>query len=143
MAILSAVAWLRARGMAVNQELWDGTYEIALTAKRASVRLRARQLILDRIDPIPRTALDSDTARPAAITVNLGVQVNGHAGHPELRAGSLTVHLGGGNGNGAGDRSLRDAGGREDVGGARRDDHPRDGAPEGRLPPPDAVGGCD
>lgn len=67
-AILRCVDWLQRRGEPVNVELWEGIYEIARTAKRASVRLRARQIIADRIDPVPRApALQIDTG-PVTLT---------------------------------------------------------------------------
>lgn len=52
--ILRCVDWFRARGREASQELWDGIHEIAVNAKRPSVRLRARQMLADRIDPIPK-----------------------------------------------------------------------------------------
>lgn len=52
--VIRCVDWFRARGREASQELWDGIHEIAVNAKRPSVRLRARQMLADRIDPIPK-----------------------------------------------------------------------------------------
>jgi hypothetical protein len=56
-AVIRCVDWLQRRGEAVNQELWDGIYDIATTAKNLRTRLRARQMLVDRIDPIKRDAI--------------------------------------------------------------------------------------
>jgi len=80
--IIRCVDWLRSRGETVNQELWDGVLELSRTAKRPSVRLRAAQLLLDRIDPIPRG--DVASAGPISVNVivtNQDVGADGHAEH--------------------------------------------------------------
>ena len=97
-AVIRCVDWLQRRGLEVNQELWDGVYEIAQTAKRASVRLKARQMFLDRLDPIPKTAVDVH----APTTVNIAIipGANDHA----LRGSSPdsgTIRIVSGQGNGA------------------------------------------
>jgi hypothetical protein len=67
-AVIRCVDWLQRRGEAVNLELWEGIYELARTARRASVRLRARQLIADRIDPVPRAPVLSVETGPVSLT---------------------------------------------------------------------------
>jgi hypothetical protein len=65
---IRCIDWLQKRGLEVNQELWDGLYELALHAKRSSVRLRARQMLVDRIDPIPRAPAIALETGPVSIT---------------------------------------------------------------------------
>lgn len=100
-AIIKAVDWLRQRGLTVNQELWDGVYEIAQTAKRPSVRLRARQMFLDRVDPVPKATETVVVASAAGVVIHLGGLGDGAAG-PQLQADGLTLDLGCGDGNGHG-----------------------------------------
>jgi hypothetical protein len=66
--VIRCVDWLQRRGLEVNQELWDGIYELAHTAKRASTRLRARQMLVDRIDPIPRAPVVAVETGPVSVT---------------------------------------------------------------------------
>ncbi len=65
--ILRCVDWLQKRGMEVNQELWDGVYDLAQHAKQQRVRLRARAMLLDRIDPIPKAVPDVQVTVPVLI----------------------------------------------------------------------------
>lgn len=104
-AVLRCVDWLQDRGEAVNQELWDGIYEIATTAKRPSVRLKARQMIADRVDPIPKApALEVHTGpvilswqtseSPTSPAPSKPPSTNGSNGHVlELPSSSVTDAL--------------------------------------------------
>jgi len=92
--VLRCIDWLQAQGLEVNQELWDGLYHEAQFAKRGTVRLRARAMILDRIDPAPRDIPPQLVSAPP-LTLNLGVQLVNTAGKgEETKSARLTLNLG-------------------------------------------------
>jgi len=66
--VLSVVGWLLRQGEDVNEELIAGVYEIARTAKRASVRLQARKYIIDHFDPVPRAPVIEVTTGPVSLS---------------------------------------------------------------------------
>lgn len=69
--IIRCVDWLRERGEEVNRELWDGVLEESRTSRRPSVRLAARRMLLDRIDPIPRAPAVEIDVGPVVLGWNL------------------------------------------------------------------------
>lgn len=69
--VIRCIDWLRAKGEAYNRELWDRVDRIAQTARRPSVQLRANQMLLDRIDPIPRAPAVEIDVGPVVIGWNL------------------------------------------------------------------------
>lgn len=92
-AIIRCVDWLRARGRPVNQELWDGVYDIATTAKQARVRLRARAMLLDRIDPIPKATPDVAITVPILIRWATDGEKSSFPMLPALSSASSTTPL--------------------------------------------------
>ena len=92
-AIIRCVDWLQKRGQAVNQELWDGVYELAVGAKQQRVRLRARAMLLDRIDPIPKATPDGAITVPILIRWATDGEKSSFPTLPALSSASSTMPL--------------------------------------------------
>ena len=107
--LISAVGWMRRHGEPVDEQMWASIYEIAQTAKRASVRLAAYREFIARFDPVPKVAEPDDGHRPIAIQINIGPARDADLGLDQ--AGSIQIRLGGDQpDHGGGMGGVRDAG---------------------------------
>jgi hypothetical protein len=99
-AILRCVDWMLKRSEPVDARMWEAIYEIANNPEADfRARLRAWEMLADRVDPVPRAVDGSDN--PAAITA---VQINilpAAGSHPPSRlpSGGVDLHLDSGNGD--------------------------------------------
>ena len=64
--------------------------DIAINGRTERHRLRAREALADRADPVPRAA---DVPREVVVAVNIGFTEQRPDAQPQLPAGSLEIHL--------------------------------------------------
>lgn len=95
-AIVKAVDWMQKHDEPIDEKTWEGIWEIAQTAKRASVRLKAYAMFTNRFDPEPKAG---DEFR-GPVSISVAIVTTDRAGLPSQGNG-VAIRIGRGNGDSA------------------------------------------